>query len=107
MVKEVHEITETLIKIKAGTLSSKELDALNFDQNVFLNAAQNANNYDDFYGEEMNDDYYGEEGYDDDDYGIGQHRGIQKQLSKKASQRKVTNKQLSSILTAQVNKKHR
>ena len=28
MVKEVHEITETLVKIKAGTLSSIEIDAL-------------------------------------------------------------------------------
>jgi hypothetical protein len=31
LVKEVHEIAETLVKIKAGTLSSEELDAMKFD----------------------------------------------------------------------------
>jgi hypothetical protein len=38
MVKEVHEITETLIKIKAGTFSPESLDSLHFDNNVFFNA---------------------------------------------------------------------
>jgi len=31
MVKEVHEMTETLVKIKAGTLSGEEFDSLTFD----------------------------------------------------------------------------
>jgi hypothetical protein len=38
LVKEVHEMTETLIKIKAGTLSSEELDAIHFDAKVFMHA---------------------------------------------------------------------
>jgi hypothetical protein len=106
MVREVHEMTETLVKIKAGTLSAGELDAINFDQNVFLDA-----HHHDRYSGDYDDDYdYGDDGYgdeDDDDFGIGNHRVIQKTLSKKGSQRKVTNKQLSSVLTAQVNNKKR
>lgn len=96
MVKEVHEMTETLIKIKAGTFSSEELDALHFDAHVFMDAQHNGGHgYDDYndYSDELYDDYYGEqEDMDDYDYGIGNHRGIQKQLNKKAGQRKVTNK---------------
>jgi hypothetical protein len=53
---------------------------------------------DNFYGEEGDDDYYEE----DCDYGISAHRGIQKSLSKKGNQPKVTNKQISSVITAQV-----
>ena len=100
LVKEVHEITETLIKIKAGTLSSHELDAMNFDSQVFMHAHHgHEGRYDD------DDDYGGEYGdYDeeDDDYGIGNHRGIQKSLGKKGSQPKNSNKQISSVITALV-----
>ena len=89
MVKEVHEMTEALIKIQAGTFQA---DGLHFDSNVFIDSHDNGD-----YGDYGDDDYYGE------DYSIEDHPVIQKQLSKKAG--KVTNKQLSSILTAKVNKK--
>lgn len=65
MVKEVHEITETLIKIKAGTFSSKELDSMHFDDQVFLDSHNGHDycddfddDYGDFYGDECDDDYY-------------------------------------------------
>jgi hypothetical protein len=35
MVTEVHEMSETLIKIRAGTLSNEEFDSINFDAEVF------------------------------------------------------------------------
>ena len=38
MVKEVYEITETLIKIKSGSLSVEEFDTLTFDSKVFFDA---------------------------------------------------------------------
>ena len=31
MVTEVHEMSETLIKIRAGTLSNEEFDSIHFD----------------------------------------------------------------------------
>jgi len=104
MVKEVHEISETLIKIRAGTFSASEFDDFQFDSSVFHHQGGNnstgKHDYsDDFYGDEYG---YGEE---DDDYGIENHRYIQKNLAKKSSQKKVTNKQLSNVITAQVNKK--
>lgn len=93
MVKEVHEISETLIKIRAGTLSSAEFDYINFDNFVFLQAGGGnsksgaGHDYsDEFYGDEYGDDY------GDEDYGIESHKYIQKNLAKKASQKKITNK---------------
>lgn len=35
MVTEVHEMSETLIKIRAGTLSNAEFDSIHFDPEVF------------------------------------------------------------------------
>jgi hypothetical protein len=35
MVTEVHEMSETLIKIRAGTLSNEEFDSINFEAEVF------------------------------------------------------------------------
>jgi hypothetical protein len=35
MVTEVHEMSETLIKIRAGTLSNEEFDSIHFDPEVF------------------------------------------------------------------------
>ena len=97
-MKEVHEITETLIKIKAGTLSSLELDAMNFDSQVFMHAHHgHEGSYDEMYGDE-----YGDYDDEDDDYGIGEHRGIQKSLGKKGSQPKNSNKQISSVITTLV-----
>lgn len=94
-------MTETLIKIQAGTFSADQLDSMHLDTQVFLDAHNDHNNnFDDYSDELYGGDYYGE-GYSDDDYGIGDHRVIQKTLSKK--QKKVGNKQLSSIITAQVN----
>jgi len=102
-VKEVHEISETLIKIRAGTFSASEFDEFNFDSSVFHHQGGNSRSEhgysDDFYGDEYG---YGQE---DDDYGIENHKYIQKNLAKKSSQKKVTNKQLSNVITAQVNKK--
>lgn len=88
-------MTETLIKIKAGTLSSAELDAMHFDEQVFLEQHNKGNcgydeDYDDYYGEEgcgFDGDYSDEIYYNRskgasiadkamDDYGIGSHRGI-------------------------------
>ena len=102
MVKEVHEISETLVKIRAGTLSAAEFDDIHFDHSVF-HTTQNKGHHD--YSDEMYGDEYGDAYGDEDDYGIENHRYIQKNLSKKASQKKVTNKQLSSVITAQVNKR--
>ena len=89
MVKEVHEITETLVKIKAGTLSEREFGGImDFQDHAFVDNSKKK--YGD-YGDEY-DDYY-EGGYgDEDEYGIEKHRYIQKTLSKKAGSRKVTNK---------------
>jgi hypothetical protein len=97
MVKEVHEISETLVKIRAGSLTDKEFDGIHFNDSIFHNTRSNGNyNYsDEMYGDEY-DDAYG----DEDDYGIENHRYIQKNLSKKASEKKVTKKQLSSVITA-------
>ena len=79
MVKEVHEMTETLIKIRAGTLSYEQFDAINFDSHVFHQAQHggghnNRHSFEDEYYDEIYGDYYGEE--DHDDYGIGSHRVI-------------------------------
>ena len=74
MIKEVHEISETLIKIRAGTFSSVEFDDINFDNSVFLSSAAGGNSYnhddysDDFYGDE-----YGFE-YGDEDEGFENYK---------------------------------
>ena len=64
MVKEVHEMTETLCKIKAGRLTVEAFNGLNFDDHHF-------NNHN-FADEDMDEDYYDEdygfEDYDDEDY---------------------------------------
>jgi hypothetical protein len=102
-VKEVHEISETLVKIRAGTFSDSEFDEIHFENSVFLNQGGNSRGDIDY-----SDDFYGDEygyGHEDDDYGIENHRYIQKNLAKKSSQKKVTNKQLSNVITAHVNKK--
>jgi hypothetical protein len=75
MIKEVHEISETLIKIRAGTFSSVEFDDIHFDNTVFHSSAVDDNSHhhdysDDFYGDEYGFDY------GDEDYGIGNHRHI-------------------------------
>ena len=73
MVKEVHEISETLVKIRAGTLSSAEFDDIHFDASVFHNTG-NSKHHD--YSDEMYGDEYGYEYGDEDDYGIENHRYI-------------------------------
>lgn len=57
MVKEVHEITETLIKIRAGRMTSELFSGLNFDDHHIK-----SHNYAD---RGMNDDYYDDYGMDD------------------------------------------
>jgi len=52
------------------------------------------------YGNYYCEDEYGDE--DNYDFGIGEHRGIQKSLGKKGSQPKNSNKQISSVITALV-----
>lgn len=102
-MKEVHEISETLIKIRAGTFSASEFDDFHLDGSVFHHEGGNSTGQHDY-----SDDFYGDEygyGQEDDDYGIESHKYIQKNLAKKSSQKKVTNKQLSNVITAQVNKK--
>jgi hypothetical protein len=81
MVKEVHEISETLIKIRAGTLSSAEFDDIHFDNSVFLLGARGGggNSKGHHYSDEFYGDEYGDE-YGDDDYGIENHKYIQKNL---------------------------
>lgn len=69
MVKEVHEMTECLVKIKAGTLSSEEF-TINFETQLF---------HQDFNDNYKDDDYglYGEEYYEEDgNYGIDNHKFI-------------------------------
>jgi hypothetical protein len=56
MAKEVHEMTEALVKIQAGTY---EAEGLHFDDNVFLDSAHNQSYGD--YGDEYGDDYGDEE----------------------------------------------
>jgi hypothetical protein len=56
------------------------------------------------YGDEVDDDYYDDYYGQEDDYGIGSNRNIQKALSKKGRS-KVTNKQISNVMTAQVKRK--
>lgn len=74
-MKEVHEMTETLIKIKVGTLSTEELDAIHFDSNVFMHAHHGHDaqyDDDDDYGMDYDGGYGDEYGDNDDyDYGIG------------------------------------
>ncbi len=49
LVTEVHEISETLIKIRAGTLSNAEFDSINFDPEVFYsNKDEQYDDYDDY-----------------------------------------------------------
>ena len=69
MVKEVHKMTESLVKIKAGTLSSEEF-TINFETQLFH---QDFNDNKDDYSDEL----YGEEYYEEDgNYGIDNHRFI-------------------------------
>jgi len=58
MVKEVHEISETLIKIRAGTLSSVEFDDIHFDNSVFHSAACGGNSHHHDYSDEIYGDEY-------------------------------------------------
>ena len=88
MVTEVHEMSETLIKIKAGTLSTEEFDSINFDSEIFHSSKgkQYENDYGDDYSDEIYGHEYGSHNYKDDDeydYGIGNHKVIQKTLNKK------------------------
>ena len=102
-MKEVHEISETLIKIRAGTFSASEFEDFNIDSSAFNHQGGNSRGQHDY-----SDDFYGDEygyGQEDDDYGIENHRYILKNLAKKSSQKRATNKQLSNLITAQVNKK--
>ena len=55
------------------------------------------------YGDEIYGDYYGEE--DNDIYGLEDNKYIQKALGKKSGSKKVTNRSLSSHITAQVKRK--
>lgn len=88
MLTEVHEMSETLIKIKAGTLSEKEFDSINYDKDIFHSAQGKF--YEDDYGDQNSDEIYGHEygsynykNEDDYDYGKGDHKVIQKTLNKK------------------------
>jgi hypothetical protein len=91
MVKEVHEVSETLVKIRAGTLSHLELDSGHPE--IFTG-------HNDYHEYDEEDEYYGEEDFHE--YGLEDHKYIQKNLSKKNC--KVTSKQMSSVITAQVKK---
>ncbi len=66
MIREVHEIMETLCKIKAGRFTVEAFTGLNLDDFSLGN-----HNYAD---EVMGDDYYEEYGFDDygdeEDYGM-------------------------------------
>ena len=97
LVKEVHEITETLVKIRAGTLSVQEFDSYSQNPVLFAEGAHYEDD-DDYYCED-----YGEE-EDDYDYGITDNRHLKKAFSKKVA-KKITNKHISNVLTAQVKRK--
>ena len=75
MIKEVHEISETLIKIRAGTFSSAEFDDINFDNSVFHTSALGSNSHHHDYSDDLYGDEYGFD-YGDEDYGIENHRHI-------------------------------
>jgi len=90
MVTEVHEMSEILIKIKAGTLSSEEFDSINFDHEVFHSKTKH-NDYDDEYSDEIYGQEFDPNNDDEYDYGISNHRVIQKVLNKKGKN-KITPK---------------
>ncbi|CDW71899.1 snf2 superfamily rad5 protein [Stylonychia lemnae] len=97
MIKEVHEMTEALIKIKAGRMTNEQFTGLNFEDHHFNN-----HNYAD---DDMNDDYYDEYGiedYGDEQYGIEQCKYVTKSLKKN---KKPSIKQTSNIITQQVKRK--
>ena len=81
-------MTEALVKIQAGTY---EAEGLHFDENVFLDAGHNTSYGD--YGDEYGDEY--------DDY--------QQEIAAvvKGKKNGVTNKQMSSVITAKVKRKKR
>lgn len=92
MVKEVHEMTETLYKVRANTLNTEDFSGLMQSDHPFHS---HFNDYGDDY------DYYDEDGYDDEEYGIEDNKYMQKAARKN---RKVSNKTNSNIITAKVKK---
>lgn len=103
MVKEVHEITETLIKIKAGRMTTQQFSDLNFedDNHIHFN---NHNFAEEDYGNEY-DGEYGMEDYGDEfgqEYGLENCKYVTKSLKKN---KKPSVKQTSNIISHQIKKK--
>ncbi len=91
-------MTETLIKIKAGTLSSQDFCGFTFESHHSHFDYDDEENYNNEY-----DDYYGEE---DSNYGIGKNKlqpssNLNKQYK---SKKKQSNKQVSNVITAKIKK---
>ena len=67
LVKEVHEITEVLCKIKAGRLTQDSFEGLHLDDNIYKQGLNFAGNED--YGDEYGEYYdYGMEYEDEGEY---------------------------------------
>lgn len=84
MVKEVHEITETLIKIKAGRMTASEFNDMSLEDSI--NHISNTHNYAQYnQEEEYYEDDYGMEDYGDEfgqEYGLENCKYVQKTQKK-------------------------